>query len=116
MANPMCEWKDADGGPETSAKDFMHRDHCQIVANAKLFRKEPSATGDDGKFDRTAKRPGRRGPRKSLLAFLRIQVQTSSFNQKQQISSENNANAMRVVLHEWKQHWFWGAILTTDSS
>ena len=109
-------WLSADGGPEgpDSTLPFLHRNHCELMQNAKLFRKPLAVKTRDGKFDRGGKRASSM-PRDKLSAYVRAILTQNGFDPAKIPSATANTRARAASLETWRAHWFFGAVLKTDS-
>jgi hypothetical protein len=109
-------WVSADGGPEGPDGNlaFLHRNHCEVTQNAKLFRKPLAVRTQDGKFDRAGKRASSM-PRDKLSAYVRAILTQKGFNPAKIPRATSNMRACASTLETWRAHWFFGTVLKTDS-
>lgn len=110
----MSYWLAADGGPEQDDLPFLHRDHCDMLQNARLFRKPVSLKNGDGKFERGGKRPTSI-PRDRLSSFIRTILSQKNFKPSQLPKAPANARAIADAITVWESHWFFGGVIKTDS-
>ena len=108
-------WRLADGSPEGSPPlPFLHRDHCEILANAMQFRKALPMRNSEGKFNRNAKRQ-KSVARDNLSAYVRGLLMQFGFKPNQKPSVAVNQKARTATVAAWHSHWFFGTVLQTDS-
>lgn len=84
------------------------------MQNAKLFRKPLAVKTRDGKFDRGGKRASSM-PRDKLSAYVRAILTQNGFDPAKIPSATANTRARAASLETWRAHWFFGAVLKTDS-
>ena len=109
-------WVAADNGPEPPhpSLPFLCREHCEILANAKMFRKPMAVRHQEGGFDRKAKRVSNK-PRDFMATYMRTLLVTKGFDPSQTPTTPSNARALKASVTAWLGHWFYGTILKTDA-
>ena len=109
-------WFAADGGPEPAfpALAFMDRQHCELLQNAKQFRKAKPPQTVNGKFDRKGRRT-KNPAREYMAGFFRTLLHQHGSDPALVPSAPSNTRALKACIAAWSGHWFFGTIVKTDA-